>query len=162
MEKVAIKSGAMTLDTRAGVGRGTYPIDDAAKRDSENFAPKLPYIGVDKAGKGANAVGGVSKDTIGRGTTPGGGDLPKEECLEQVYQVTRQWCRLLRRHSHAMEVLITYARDYPRLESGIVYNRFMSDLTEIMYRRLSTPVEEEVRERSLHGAVDFVCGRSMV
>lgn len=167
MEHVAIKSGAMTLDTRAGVKRGTHPIDDAVKRDSESFVPKLPYIGVDKAGKRANVVGGVSKDTIGRGdhgagTTPGGGDLSKEDCLEQVYQVTREWCRLLRRHPHAMEILITYAREYPRLESGIVYNRLMNDLTGIIYRRLSTSVEEEVRERSLHGVVDLVCGRSLV
>lgn len=167
MEQLAIKFGAMTLDTRAGVGRGTHPIDDAAKRDPENFTAKLPYIGVDKAGKGANFVGDVGKDIIGRGdhgvgTIPGGGDLSKEDCLEQIYQVTRQWCRLLRRHPHAMEVLITYARDYPRPESGTLYNRYMSDLTGIIYRRLSTPVEEEAREKSLHGLVDFVCGRGLV
>lgn len=44
-----------------------------------------------------------------------------------------------------MEVLIEFERDNPRPQSGILFNQYLSDLTGIMYRRLSTTVEEEVR-----------------
>lgn len=43
-----------------------------------------------------------------------------------------------------METLLEFSKLAPRPQSGIVFNQYLSDLTGVMYRRLSTTVEEEV------------------
>lgn len=89
------------------------------------------------AGAGRGGRGGIPG--------PGGGDMASNgESLEQIYQSTRMWCRTLRRSPNAMEVLIAFSKKNPRLQSGSMFNQYLSDLTGIMYRRLSTTVEEEV------------------
>lgn len=101
--------------------------------------------GVD--GLGATALAGAESSVGGTGTLApaDGGLLPSNgDSLEQIYQSTRTWCRTLRRYPNAMEVLISFARNNPRPQSGILFNQYLSDLTGIMYRRLSTTVEEEV------------------
>lgn len=65
--------------------------------------------------------------------------------LEQIYQSTRMLCRTLRRYPNAMETLLASSMKNPRPQSGILFNQYLSDLTGVMYRRLSTTVEEEVR-----------------
>lgn len=101
-------------------------------------------------GLGATTLAGGGSTVGGTGTVApsDGGLLPSSgDSLEQIYQSTRTWCRTLRRYPNAMEVLISFARKNPRPQSGILFNQYLSDLTGIMYRRLSTTVEEEVRSR---------------
>lgn len=98
-------------------------------------------------GLGATTLAGGGSTVGGTGTVApaDGGLLPSSgDSLEQIYQSTRTWCRTLRRYPNAMEVLISFARKKPRPQSGILFNQYLSDLTGIMYRRLSTTVEEEV------------------
>ncbi|CAN0120418.1 unnamed protein product, partial [Scytosiphon promiscuus] len=71
------------------------------------------------------------------------------DSLEQIYQSTRTWCRTLRRSPNAMEVLLSFESENPRPQSGILFNQYLSDLTGIMYRRLSTTVEEETAKKNL-------------
>ena len=136
-----------------------YPADDAAEAKHENLATKSPNSGVEATDKDVNVAGsdrkhitGVEDRTAnGAGTASVGGDLSNGDSLKQVYLLTRQLCRTLRTSPRAVELLIAFARNYPRLQSGIVFNQYLSDLTGIMYRRLSTTVEEEVGAKS-----DFV------
>lgn len=101
------------------------------------------------AGAGSTVGGAGTAAPAERGLLPSSGDS-----LEQIYQSTRTWCRTLRRHPNAMEVLISFARKHPRPQSGILFNQYLSDLTGIMYRRLSTTVEEEVSTKlSTHALV---------
>lgn len=101
-------------------------------------------LGATTLAGGGSAVGGAGKVApADSGLLPSSGDS-----LEQIYQSTRTWCRTLRRYPNAMEVLISFARKSPRPQSGIMFNQYLSDLTGIMYRRLSTTVEEEVSSTS--------------
>lgn len=103
-------------------------------------------------GLGATAPAGAGPAVGGSGapaTADGGLLFNSGDSLEQIYQSTRTWCRMLRRFPNAMEVLISFARDNPRPQSGILFNQYLSDLTGIMYRRLSTTVEEEVSNKCI-------------
>lgn len=107
-------------------------------------------------GLGATALAGGGSAIGGVGTVAPveGGLLPSSgDSLEQIYQSTRTWCRTLRRYPNTMEVLISFTRKNPRPQSGILFNQYLSDLTGIMYRRLSTTVEEEVRNASSQALV---------
>lgn len=99
-------------------------------------------------GLGATVVAGAGSGTGTAMATSADGSPPQNsgDSLEQIYQSTRTWCRTLRRCPNAMEVLISFASKNPRPQSGILFNQYLSDLTGIMYRRLSTTVEEEVGE----------------
>ncbi|CAM9609009.1 unnamed protein product [Ectocarpus sp. 12 AP-2014] len=103
-------------------------------------------------GLGATIVAGAGSGTAGTAvTTSADGSPPANsgESLEQIYQSTRTWCRTLRRCPNAMEVLISFASKNSRPQSGILFNQYLSDLTGIMYRRLSTTVEEETANKNL-------------
>ncbi|CAN0374023.1 unnamed protein product [Pylaiella littoralis] len=103
-------------------------------------------------GLGATKVAGAGQTAGGTEAAGAGGGVPfpsSGDSLEQIYQSTRMWCRTLRRSPNAMEVLISYARKCPRPQSGILFNQYLSDLTGIMYRRLSTTVEEETANKNL-------------
>lgn len=122
-------------------------------QQSQNNATLV--IGVADANKGSSSGDGLGATVpAGAGPAVGGSGAPATadgsllfnsgDSLEQIYQSTRTCCRMLRRFPNAMEVLISFARDHPRPQSGILFNQYLSDLTGIMYRRLSTTVEEEV------------------
>lgn len=151
MEQAAIKSGAMGPEGRSRAANVTYPVDDAAEGGAtHNLGATAHYSG---GGNIRNIVG--EADTKGGGGVTGGGggtgpgEPPNGDSLEQIYQSTRMWCRTLRRSPNAMEALIAFAKKNPRPHSGILFNQYLSDLTGIMYRRLSTTVEEEVRENNI-------------
>lgn len=113
--------------------------------------------GAQDSNNGAVGAGNVLGATTVKGYVPpeasttseglvGDENLPPSsgDSLEQIYQSTRTWCRTLRRSPNAMEVLLSFESKNPRPHSGILFNQYLSDLTGIMYRRLSTTVEEEV------------------
>ncbi|CAM9793768.1 unnamed protein product, partial [Hapterophycus canaliculatus] len=96
-------------------------------------------------GQAPSGVPGVTMAvTADENLPPSSGDS-----LEQIYQSTRTWCRTLRRSPNAMEVLLSFESKNPRPQSGILFNQYLSDLTGIMYRRLSTTVEEETANKNL-------------
>lgn len=148
IEQAAMKSGEMGPDSRSRAGDPRL-IGDADGGGTGNLASTIPYSGGgEKLGNGdANGHGGGN--IIGIGGIPGIGTLPEDDSLEQIYQSTRTWCRMLRRSPIAMEVLIASTKEKPRSQSGIIFNQYLSDLTGIMYRRLSTTVEEEVGTTAL-------------
>lgn len=133
-------------------------------QQNQNRATLVVGGAIDVSNGGSGGGGGLGATTLaGGGATVGGagtvapadgGLLPSSgDSLEQIYQSTRTWCRTLRRYPNAMEVLISFARKNPRPQSGILFNQYLSDLTGIMYRRLSTTVEEEVSSTSTQALV---------
>lgn len=148
MEQAAMKSGAMAPDGRPRAGVGTHPDDDEPEGARDSLGTTTQHSGGGKDsffGGGIDGSGGGATSAIGGGGLPAGGEMPNGDSLEQIYQSTRMWCRTLRRSPNAMEALIAFARTNPRSQSGIIFNQYLSDFTGIMYRRLSTTVEEEVR-----------------
>lgn len=138
--------GSRTLGTDVRARR-TRPSDSL---EGETNALTFSHYGAmdgvrNMAGKGAvisegNAAVGA-EGAVGAGISK----ASTEDILEQVYQSTRALCRSLRRSPGVMEVLITFAKENPRPRNGIVFDQYLSDLMAVMYRRLSTTVEEEVR-----------------
>eukprot|EP00752_Nemacystus_decipiens_P005348 g4849.t1 len=167
MEQAAIKSGAMGPLDRRSLSRHSTQLDstqgDVPTESKGGNTVAAPAHGVNDGQQNQNratvVIGGAADTSNGGG---GGGDglgattlaavggtgavapadgglLPSSgDSLEQIYQSTRTWCRTLRRYPNATEVLIAFARKNPRPQSGILFNQYLSDLTGIMYRRLST------------------------
>ena len=151
LDNTALQSATAT-DSKGG-NAATAPSHGNEGQQSQNNATLV--IGAADAnngggngdGLGATTPAGAAAAVGGTGapaTVDGGLLFNSGDSLEQIYQSTRTWCRMLRRFPNAMEVLILFARDNPRPQSGILFNQYLSDLTGIMYRRLSTTVEEEV------------------
>lgn len=155
------------LPTESKGGKTVTSPAHSVNDGQHNRATLVVGGGVDASNGGGGSGGGdgLGTTTLAGGSTVGGtgtrapadgGLLPSSsDSLEQIYQSTRKWCRTLRRYPNAMEVFISFSRKNPRPQSGILFNQYLSDLTGIMYRRLSTTVEEEVsststRKRSRH------------
>ena len=154
MEQAAIKSGAMGPNRRAPAAIN-HPATDPLQRSAADNNPGATTNhriggGITTNDDPLSGVGGAPGG--GGDSSPGGGDN-----LEQIYQSTRTWCRALRGSTNAMEVLIDFERSHPRPQSGILFNQYLSDLTGIMYRRLSTTVEEEVRRNREKKKTDSLC-----
>lgn len=157
MEQAAIRSGAMGTEGRSR--GGVHVVDDAEGGGAKTLGT-THYSGGGGVDSNINIVGTSGEivdgsGVAGGGPAAGGGEMPNGDSLEQIYQSTRMWCRTLRRSPNAMEVLLAFARKNPRPQSAILFNQYLSDLTGIMYRRLSTTVEEEVRATNV--SVSFRC-----
>lgn len=138
----SVKDGQQTHDRATLVIGGAVDVSNGARGSGDG-------LGATTLARGGSTIGGTgTMGTVDGSLFPSGGDS-----LEQIYQSTRTWCRTLRRYPNAMEVLITFARNNPRPQSGILFNQYLSDLTGIMYRRLSTTVEEEVSSASMQALV---------
>lgn len=161
MEQAAIKSGAMGPNRRPpALTAGNHSAADASQRRAPDSNPgsspaihRIGAIGNTNNDESPGVVGGGVAG-VGVGDSPGGGG--GGDNLEQIYQSTRTWCRALRGSTNAMEVLIEFERDNPRPQSGILFNQYLSDLTGIMYRRLSTTVEEEARNELIVRGVYYL------
>lgn len=152
----ATPQGIVAAENKSGAVTATAPTHGASggQQNLNNNATLLVGADVNNGssgggdGLGATKVAGAGSTVGGTGAAGAGGGVPfpsSGDSLEQIYQSTRTWCRMLRRSPNAMEVLLSYARKCPRPQSGILFNQYLSDLTGIMYRRLSTTVEEEVK-----------------
>lgn len=145
VERMALKSVAMGSDVKA---RETAPGGNLER--AADALTSIKYHEIEGSGNINNISSDViiGRDSDGSGAGIGVGttvDMPNGDSLERIYQSTRALCRTLRRSPKAMEVLLAFATEHPRLRTGILFNQHLSDLTGIMCRRLSTTVEEEVR-----------------
>lgn len=153
--------GTAAVGNSGGSGPGTATPHVGGDGQQTQHHSKLIEGGAANANNGAIGGGDVLGSTTVTGHAPSGmpgatassaadENLPPSsgDSLEQIYQSTRTWCRTLRRYPNAMEVLLSFESKNPRPHSGILFNQYLSDLTGIMYRRLSTTVEEEVSRHS--------------
>ncbi|CAM9655835.1 unnamed protein product [Chrysoparadoxa australica] len=92
-------------------------------------------------GKGGGAGGKSTLDELGAARN--------SDTLDQIYQSTRLLCRSLKKHQNGLEVLYGYTPVQPRAQGLLQFKQYLSDLTTIMYRRLSTTVEEEQANKNL-------------
>lgn len=159
----ATPQGIAAAENKGGVGTATGTTHGANGGQQNLVNNRTSLVGANANnggsgvdGLGATKVAGAGPMAGGTGAAGVGGGVPflsSGDSLEQIYQSTRTWCRTLRRSPNAMEVLLSYARKCPRPQSGILFNQYLSDLTGIMYRRLSTTVEEEVKRVHLHNGL---------
>lgn len=149
--------GMGAVRNNGGIASGTATPHGGGDGQQNQNNSTLVEGGAADSNKGAIGGGDVLGSTALAAHTPPGApgaivavaadeNLPPSsgDSLEQIYQSTRTWCRTLRRSPNAMEVLLAFESNNPRPQSGILFNQYLSDLTGIMYQRLSTTVEEEV------------------
>lgn len=70
------------------------------------------------------------------------------EVVDQLHQATRTLCRCLRKNPVAVEVLYSQ-HTQQRSSHFLSFLQNLSDLTAVMFRKLSTTVEEEITNKNL-------------
>ncbi|CAM9316669.1 unnamed protein product [Choristocarpus tenellus] len=141
MSYVPCTSRLDLLDKLAEAGANPIKSCLQAQWLMEQSAMKMGAMGPESRTRGS--------PTIERGSETGNRDIISGDSLEQIYQSTRVLCRSLRKSTVAVEILLGFASQEPRPQSALQFNQYLSDLTGIMYHRLSTTVEEEAANKKL-------------
>ena len=77
-----------------------------------------------------------------------GGESASSEVVDQLHQATRTLCRNLRKSPVAVEVLYSN-HTQQRSPHFLSFLSSLEDLTKVMFRKLSTTVEEEMTNKNL-------------